>query len=67
MIGQTTLQPTRSPGETEARVADFKYCERAAVWRDGRVDSMLKPGLYALWTIFHDVRFEHADLIVKLV
>jgi regulator of protease activity HflC (stomatin/prohibitin superfamily) len=41
---------------------------------DGRVESLLKPGLYALWTVFHDVRvevydaralrFDHADLSI---
>ena len=56
----------------EARVVDLKDHERAVVWVDGRVDAVLKPGLDALWTVFHDVRvevfdaravrFEHADL-----
>ena len=58
----------------EARVVDLKDHERAVVWVDGRVEAVLKPGLYALWTVFHDVRvevfdaravrFEHADLAV---
>jgi regulator of protease activity HflC (stomatin/prohibitin superfamily) len=58
----------------EARVVDLKDHERAVVWVDGRLEAMLKPGLYALWTVFHDVRvevfdaravrFEHADLAV---
>ena len=53
---------------------DLKDHERAVVWVDGRVEAVLKPGLYALWTVFHDVRvevfdaravrFEHADLAV---
>jgi regulator of protease activity HflC (stomatin/prohibitin superfamily) len=56
----------------EARVFDLKDHERAVVWVDGRIDAILKPGLYALWTVFHDVkvetfdargvRFDHADL-----
>ena len=56
----------------EARVVDLKDHERAVVWVDGRIEAVLKPGLYALWTVFHDVkvetfdaravRFEHADL-----
>ena len=56
----------------EARVVDLKDHERAVVWIDGRLEAVLKPGLYALWTVFHDVRvevfdarvvrFEHADL-----
>jgi regulator of protease activity HflC (stomatin/prohibitin superfamily) len=58
----------------EARVADLEDHERAVVWVDGRVQAVLKPGLYALWTAFHDVRvevfdaravrFEHSDLAV---
>jgi len=60
--------------EAEARVVDLKDYERAVVWVDGRVEALLKPGLYALWTVFHDVRvevfdarevrFEHRDLAV---
>ncbi len=58
----------------EARVVDLKDHERAVVWVDGRLEAVLKPGLYALWTVFHDVRvevfdaravrFEHPDLAV---
>jgi regulator of protease activity HflC (stomatin/prohibitin superfamily) len=58
----------------EARVVDLKDRERAVVWVDGRVEAVLKPGLYALWTVFRDVRvevfdaravrFDHADLAV---
>ena len=60
--------------DAEARVVDLKDYERAVVWVDGRVEAVLKPGLYALWTVFHDVRvevfdarevrFEHRDLAV---
>ena len=60
--------------DEEARVVDLKDYERAVVWIDGRVEMVLKPGLYALWTVFHDVRvevfdarevrFEHKDLAV---
>jgi regulator of protease activity HflC (stomatin/prohibitin superfamily) len=56
----------------EARVLDLKDHERAIVWVDGRVEAVLKPGLFALWTVFHDVkvevfdaravRFDHRDL-----
>jgi regulator of protease activity HflC (stomatin/prohibitin superfamily) len=56
----------------EAQVVDLKDHERAVVWVDGRVDAVLKPGLYAVWTVFRDVRvevfdaravaFDHADL-----
>jgi regulator of protease activity HflC (stomatin/prohibitin superfamily) len=58
----------------EARIVDLKDHERAVVWADGRIGAVLKPGLYALWTVFHDVRvevfdarvvrLEHADLPV---
>ncbi|HKC11734.1 MAG TPA: slipin family protein [Vicinamibacteria bacterium] len=58
----------------EARVVDLKDHERAIVWIDGRVAAVVKPGLYALWTVFNEVkveridarvvRFEHADLAV---
>jgi regulator of protease activity HflC (stomatin/prohibitin superfamily) len=58
----------------EARVVDLKDHERAVVWVDGRLAAVLNPDVYALWTIFHDVRvevfdaravrFEHADLAV---
>jgi regulator of protease activity HflC (stomatin/prohibitin superfamily) len=58
----------------EARVVDLKDHERAIVWVDGRVEAVLKPGLYALWTVFHEVRvevydaralrFDHPDLAV---
>jgi regulator of protease activity HflC (stomatin/prohibitin superfamily) len=53
-------------------VVDLKNHERAVVWVDGRIEAVLKPGQYALWTVFHDVRvelfdaravrFEHGDL-----
>ena len=56
----------------EARVVDLKDHERAIVRVDGRLEAVLKPGLYALWTVFHAVEvetvdargalFEHADL-----
>jgi regulator of protease activity HflC (stomatin/prohibitin superfamily) len=56
----------------EAQVIDLEDHERAVVWVDGRIEAALKPGLYALWTVFHDVRvetfdaralrFEHVDL-----
>jgi regulator of protease activity HflC (stomatin/prohibitin superfamily) len=58
----------------EAKVLDLKDHQRAVVWVDGRVEAVLKPGLYALWTVFHDVkvevidaravRFDHSDLAV---
>jgi len=60
----------------EARVVDLKDHERAVVWVDGRVEAVIGPGLYALWTVFHavrvevfdarEVRFAHADLVAVL-
>lgn len=47
--------------EGQARVVDLKDHERALVWVDGRIEALLKPGLYALWTVFHDVRVEVVD------
>ena len=60
----------------EALVLDLKDNERALVWIEGRFYGILSPGLYALWTVFKDVRkeivdttevrFKHADLVVIL-
>jgi len=44
-----------------ATVIDLKDHERALVWIDGRFEAVLKPGLYAYWTIFHDVKVEIVD------
>jgi regulator of protease activity HflC (stomatin/prohibitin superfamily) len=56
----------------EARVVDLKEHERAIVWIDDRIEAVLKPALYVLWTVFRKVnvetfdarliRFDHADL-----
>ncbi len=45
----------------EARVVDLKAHERAIVWVDGRLEAVLRPGLYALWTVFRDVKLETFD------
>lgn len=45
----------------ELQVIDLKDEQRALVWIDGRLTTVLKPGLYALWTVFHDVRVELLD------
>ena len=45
----------------EARIVDLKAYERAIVWVDGRLEAVLKPGLYALWTVFRDVKLEIVD------
>jgi regulator of protease activity HflC (stomatin/prohibitin superfamily) len=47
--------------EGQARVVDLKDHERALVWVDSRFQAILKPGLYALWTLFRDVRVEVLD------
>jgi len=46
---------------SEATVLDLKDHERALVWVKGRIEAVLKPGLYALWTVFHEVKIEVAD------
>jgi hypothetical protein len=60
----------------EVLVLDLKAHERAIVWADGRLEAVLKPGLYALWTVFRNVEaeivdahgalFEHAQLAAIL-
>jgi regulator of protease activity HflC (stomatin/prohibitin superfamily) len=45
----------------EALVVDLKDHERALVWIDGRLAEVLRPGLFALWTVFHDVKVEVVD------
>lgn len=41
------------------RVAEY---ERAFVWVDGRLDRVLKAGLYALWTTLHTVNVTVYDV-----
>jgi len=45
----------------EAIVVDLKDSERALVWIDGRMDKVLAPGVYALWTSEHEIRVETID------
>jgi len=45
----------------EARVVDLEDHQRAIVWIDGRVAAVLKPALYALWTVFRKVRVDVVD------
>jgi regulator of protease activity HflC (stomatin/prohibitin superfamily) len=47
--------------EKEAEVLNLADFERALVWIDGRFAAVLKPGLYALWKVFHEVRVERVD------
>ena len=45
----------------ELQVIDLADHERALVRIDGRLDRVLGPGLYALWTVFHRVDIEILD------
>jgi regulator of protease activity HflC (stomatin/prohibitin superfamily) len=45
----------------DALVVDLKDHERAVVWIDGRVDAVLKAGLFVLWTAFRQVKVEVFD------
>jgi regulator of protease activity HflC (stomatin/prohibitin superfamily) len=45
----------------EAVVVDLKDNQRALVWIDGRFAKILDAGLYALWTVEHEVRVETID------
>ena len=46
----------------QAELIDLKDNDRALVWVDGRFETVLVKGLYALWTAFRDVRVEVIDL-----
>ncbi len=46
---------------TDAVVLDLKDNQRALVWIDGRFARILRPGLYALWTGFREIRTEIVD------
>jgi regulator of protease activity HflC (stomatin/prohibitin superfamily) len=45
----------------EVRVVDLKTHQRAIVWADGRLELVLKPGVYALWTAVREVRVDVLD------
>jgi regulator of protease activity HflC (stomatin/prohibitin superfamily) len=47
--------------DEEIRFVDLKDYERAIVKIDGRVDAVLKPGLYALWTVYRAVEVDVVD------
>ena len=49
----------------EATVIDLSDDERALVWIDGRLDSVLEPGRYAFWTVARSVRVERIGLREK--
>jgi hypothetical protein len=40
---------------SEAEVVSLRDGERAVVWVDRHVEVVLGPGLYALWTVCHEV------------
>jgi len=44
--------------EDEATVLDLKDNERGLVWVDGRLHSLVGPGLHVLWNVFHEVKTE---------
>jgi len=44
--------------KNQAEIVDLQDHERALVWIDGRFDSVLQPGLYALWKVFRGVKIE---------
>lgn len=45
----------------EAIVLELEDTQRAIVWMDGRFYTILGPGLYALWTVFHKIDVEVID------
>jgi regulator of protease activity HflC (stomatin/prohibitin superfamily) len=45
----------------QALILDLKDNQRGLVWIDGRFAAVCKPGIYALWTVFCDVRTEIVD------
>lgn len=45
----------------EATTVDLAEDERALVWIDGRFETVLTPGVYALWTVFRRVVIEVID------
>jgi len=47
--------------EGQASVVDLKDNQRALVWIDGRFETVLGPGLYALWTQVRDVQVDIVD------
>ena len=51
----------------EVRVVDLKTHQRAIVWADGRLELVLKPGVYALWTALRDVRVDVIDARAPLL
>lgn len=53
----------REPAVRERlNVIDLKDDERALVWKDGRLEAILAPGLHAYWKEPHDIDFEIVDV-----
>ena len=44
-----------------AEIVDLKDDKRALVWIDGRFETVLEPGRFALWNDLCDVRIEYVD------
>ena len=52
----------------DAEIVDLRDHERGVVWVDGRVEAVLGPGLYALWTVFREVFVDVVDArVVDLI
>ncbi len=47
--------------KSDASVVDLKDDQRALVWIDGRLSTLLAPGLYAYWAGRRQVRVEILD------
>ncbi|MDY7091823.1 MAG: slipin family protein [Acidobacteriota bacterium] len=45
-----------------ALVLDLVDSQRALIWVDGRFHGILRPGLHAFWTVFHEVRSEVVEV-----
>jgi regulator of protease activity HflC (stomatin/prohibitin superfamily) len=45
----------------EVRVVDLKTHQRAIVWADGRLELVLRPGVYAFWTALRELRVDVID------
>jgi hypothetical protein len=45
----------------ELEVVELHDHERAILWVDARMQTILEPGLYALWTVVHEVLVDVVD------
>ncbi len=44
--------------EKESIVLDIKDDQRALIWKDGRFETILGPGLHVIWTVFYEIDIE---------